>query len=217
MISLVTPEKAHAVDISSEGLYLSGGDVVTISWDPEQLVPSQISMEDINVDISIYRQRFNPTTEEFQWIRFNDLASSTVNDGEEVVVIPSSRLTCLHRYRGVFNICPIAIRVSVSDTGPSYLSSSIASWSGVLFYESGRLSEKEQTFRDQCIAWSEIELSVSPALRQLRACPPNPLVASFDIELEREDRSSILSLTSYEKQYMNYFHPGVDICYRQSV
>ena len=86
-----------------------------------------------------------------------------------------------------------------------------------MFLQSG--SSKSSNLRKQCEEWSDSEKgSSTPRLTQLRPCPPNQLVANFDVELEEESRTTIIGSTNdYEEKYMEYFHPNIKVCYRQNV
>lgn len=219
----VSPEKAHAVNFSGDELYFTGNEDRVITWSPEQLVPDLLPADSVKVDISIYTQKYIRSDGSFEWEMHHELVNNVDNDGEEVVNLPLVEISCRYpvylgrEFSAGFGICPIVFRVSVSASSSSVLPSSIGLWSGVAFIESSSIRNKELTFRKQCLAWADAEKANTARLRQLRSCPPNQLVASFDIELEREDRFSILSSTTYEEQYMNYFHPDtIDVCYRQN-
>ncbi len=53
--------------------------------------------------------------------------------------------------------------------------------------------------------------------RSLPPCPPNQALATFDSRYEREVMSSIVGTTSYDRSYMEFFHPNVSTCFRQAV
>lgn len=185
-------------------------------------MPEQLANNAITVDISIYIQQYT-RDQLFEWKLHKLLIQNTSNDGQEMVTIPSSSVSCnyprqLANVKGL-SVCPAAIKVSLRGSSLS-LPSSIGLWSGIAFLTSSFTTVKE--LRSQCDAWSSNEVSTTSArLRQLRPCPPNKLVANFDVELEMESRSSSMNPDSdYEKEYMKYFHlsiPSIDVCYRQNV
>ena len=216
----MSPERAHSVSISDheDGLLLAGSQDRTITWSSDLILPDDRAGEAVLVDISLYAQVHtrsggNPM---FTWKQLAVLAEGTSNDGEETVTIPSIGVSCslfLPTLKA-FNICPVAIKVSVSES--TGLPTSIGVWTGIVFIRSS--FRKGASLREQCTTWSNDAVTTSPTLRALQPCPPNQLVANFDIELEREDRSSMTHDSSnYEEKYMEYFHPTIDVCYRQNV
>lgn len=210
---IVSPEKAHAVSISGEGLLLIPNEKRSITWSPEQLLPDELSGSAVSVVISIYVQHGDSN---YNWGLLDTLSEVTPNDGEETVTIPSiSKFYCSSSKVSRFEVCPVAIKVSIHSS--ALLPTTIGMWSGIVFLQSG--SSVSSSIRDQCEDWSESELgSSSPRLEKLRPCPPNQLVANFDVELEKESRTSIVdSTTDYEQKYMEYFHPNTEVCYRQNV
>ena len=215
MIPLVSPEKAHAVHFSGEGLLLTSNEQREITWLPEHLVPVEFTDIAITVDIRLYVQQYNIKEGDFEWKMHESILQDVPNDGQEMITIPRSRVSCNHHRRDIgisFQICPVAIRVSISKKSLS----PIGIWSGIAFLESS--SSNVKTLGNQCNRWTEAEASSFSSLRRLQSCPPTRLVANFDVELELEDRVSITNPDSkYAEQYMDYFHPGAEVCYRQNV
>lgn len=216
---IVSPERAHSVSISDheDGLLLAKSQERTITWSPDLVLPDNRVGGAISVDISLYEQKHtrigqNPI---FTWKLLKVLVEGTPNDGEETVTIPSLKASCspfLPTVK-VFSICPVAIKVSVSN---SVLPTSIGIWTGIAFFRSS--FAKGSDLRQQCELWSTDPSTISSTLDRLQPCPPNKLVANFDNELEREDRSSMTyGSSNYEEKYMEYFHPSIDVCYRQNV
>ena len=211
---IVSPERAHSVRFSGQEIFLSSNTMLTIKWSPEQLVPESLLSTDITVDISLYIQQYSEG--KFTWKVHSSLKGNIPNDGEEMLIVPSKKLTCDYPIKSVnpFSVCPVAIKVSVSKS--SNLPTSIGIWTGIAFLKSGFTSS--DNLRQQCKVWSDSErMSTTPLLRTLSPCPPNQLIANFDIEYEREDRSSIYHTSKdYEGTYMRFFHSNITVCYRQN-
>ena len=189
-----------------------------LSWAPDQLIPSSLE-NNITVDISLYMQKYSSKGRDFTftWNKFQEIKNNVPNDGEEMITIPARRFFCRYPLKsaGDFKVCPVTVKVSVSKD--NYLPLSVGIWSGVAFLQSNDVTGCD--LRDQCMKWSKAEKDTTPArLKRLRPCPPNQLIANFDIEYEREDRSSLLTFsTNYNDTYMESFHPNVEVCYRQNV
>ena len=211
---IVSPERAHSVRFSGQEIILTPNTMLSIKWSPEQLVPESLLSTDITVDISLYIQQYSEG--EFIWKMHSSLKRNSPNDGEEMVTVPSSKLSCDYPIRSVkpFEVCPVSIKVSVSKN--SNLPTSIGIWTGIAFLKSGFI--KGKALRQQCKQWSDSErMSTAPLLRTLSPCPPNQLIANFDIEYEREDRSSIYHTSNdYEETYMRFFHSDITVSYRKN-
>lgn len=219
---VVSMERAYAASFSGDGLLFTKLQERTISWSPDLVLPDQHFGSSVDmVDISLYGQEHfrNGVDFIFTWKLLEVLVEDTPNDGEETVTIPSGTAASCNPFiptlKKGFNICPVAIKVSVSKS-TLVLPSSIGIWTGIAFLQSGFVKGTE--LRNQCDRWSANAMTFSPLLRRLQPCPPNQLVANFDVELEQEDRSSIIDTSSdYEGKYMEYFHPNINVCYRQNV
>lgn len=216
----VSPEKAHAVSFSEDdnGLLFTATQERKITWSPDLVLPDQRIGSAVSVDIELYRQEHtrNAGSSTFTWRLIKTVAENTPNDGEETITIPSAEVNCnsfITALKKGFTVCPVAIKISVSAA--AVLPSSIGIWSGIAFLRS--VSVKGLSLRSHCDVWASNEVSISPLLRRLQPCPPNQLVADFDVELEREDRSSMMDTSkNYEQGYMEYFHPNINVCYRQN-
>ncbi len=134
----------------------------------------------------------------------------------------SLRCSTLRTTRVPINVCPVAFKISISkefsiELIQSTRLSSIGIWTGVGFLPSA--SNTETSLRLSCGVWRDNDEQVGGSLfaRSLPPCPPNQALANLDSRYEREVMSSIVGTTSYDKSYMEFFHPGVSTCFRQTV
>ena len=203
----VSPERAHSVTFSSQSLLLVQETDILVTWPTDQFIP-EISTINDEVIISIYIQ------DQETWKLHAILVENTPNDGEEMINIPSKNFFCRYPVtitRGGFSVCPVALKISLrQDPEPP---NTIGVWSGVAF-----LNSRKEIFQAECDSWLLVQQSNSASLRSIASCPPNQLVANFDIKYEREDRSSVVTLSKdYEEKFTSYFHPNVGVCYRQNL
>ncbi len=179
---------------------------ILVTWPTDQFIP-EISNSNDDVSISIYRQ--NQET----WKLHAILVENTQNDGEEMINIPSKLFFCPYPVtirRGGVTVCPVALKISLRQD-PEPLNT-IGVWSAVAFLNSRDIKQEE------CDDWFLAQQSNIASLRSIASCPPNQLVANFDIKYEREDRSSVVTFSKdYEEKFMSYFHPNVGVCYRQNL
>lgn len=219
------------MDIGSPSLMLRSNDRMTVKWSPEDILPSFLSqnVSSLFVDITLYRQLY--VQDGLNWmVSWKDesiLSSSLVGaDGEATVLIPSLSLTCrlpLHSSTKSVDagLCPVAIKVSVSDALGRFsnfvLPSSVGVWSGVAFLES---SDPNLNLRQVCDEWGESEMksgtSGETLLQNVISCPPNEFLARIDADYEEEILTSLFRRTNFPTQVMEFLHPGVAICYRQA-
>ena len=216
IIILVSPERAHAASFSGQDLLLTFNTLFSVKWSPNQVAPELLLSTDTTVDISLYIQRysFSRSGRRFTWEEINKLKKDTPNDGEETVTIPHNiKVSCEYPIASIesFPVCPVAIKISISKS--SYLPKSTGIWTGVAFLRSSYV--KGSNMRKGCISWSDNEKSTATRLSTLSPCPPNQVVAFFDIAFEREDRSSVYQPNGYEETYMEFFHPNIKDCYRR--
>ncbi len=203
----VSPERAHSVTFSSQSLLLVQETDILVTWPTDQFNP-EISTINDEVSISIYIQ------DQETWKLDAILVENTPNDGEEMINIPSKHFYCRYPVtitRGAFTVCPVALKISLRQD-PEPLNT-IGVWSGVAF-----LNSRKDIFQPDCDDWFSVQQSNIASLRSIASCPPNQLVANFDIKYEREDRSSVVTFSKdYEEKFMGYFHPNVGVCYRQNL
>ena len=218
----VSPDRAHAANIESSSLFLKPGETVTVTWSPSFVAPGVFSdhIRNLRVDVSIYRQEYprdrsisNPT-----WKRVQTLASNVPNTGSVLVTVPSRAIRCNYpRFlRLPINICPIAIKVSISkQPSNSPIPPSVGIWTGIGYLPS--IFSSGTSLRQNCEAWFNIEtrIGAGPSFRILPPCPSTQTLINFDSRYEREILSSIITETKFEKDFMDFFHPNIETCYRQ--
>ena len=142
------------------------------------------------------------------------LAKNTANDGEESLSIDYNVIVAC-TFITDFSVCPIYISISISPD--QYLSPDISIWSGTLFLQ-GEFIPFAGSWSDQCLNWYTKTQPTIARLEELPHCPPNELVASFDLNYIREDMtSSVTASMEYHDIFMKYFHSGINECYRQSM
>ncbi len=211
------------MNIDSSSLLFGPEEDIQLSWRPSDVIPGFFSQctSNISVDISIYRlfpegSSSSPTN----WKLLETVLQDEPNSGSARFTLPFRNRNIICDYPSSFrlnmNICPVAIKVSVSNSMSCELPSSLGIWTGVAFLRSGRITDDGLCVN--CEAWSRIDSSSFPQAfgSRLLACPPNQALAIFDSDFERESRLSIMGPTTYDGQYMSLFHEGVSVCYRQT-
>ena len=168
---------------------------------------------DISLQLLFYNKGLLPHM--FNVFQVVSLKTNTENDGEEKVFVDLNRLatTCPYTVsQDSFSICPVLFKISISAN--QYLPSGISIWTGVAFIQQNNV----YVMREQCGMWKDTTTHISAHLHRLNRCPPNQLVANFDLFYQREDRTSIITSSRvYHNMFMSFFHPGIKQCYRQSV
>ena len=212
----MSPETSHAVTFSgSNGLLFSEGDEVILKWSPEILIPSRLE-NNITIDVSTQLQFNVFNSDNFRFNEVN-IYRSNMNDGFLKVQFRSRpNLRCPATTRQFLEVCPIVFQVSVSPG--QYLPSSVSIWSGVAFYKPKDLDDSKILM--DCDVWKDsvAESGDMSLFRELPACPPTVPLAVFDVNYRRESMvSSMTSDTSYHQMFMEYFHPNITACYRQSM
>ncbi len=224
--SLVSPDRAHVVDISSQSVMLQPISAATIMWNPEDITPSYLpATTNVNIDITLYEQKYTQIKREWKvnWESASVLALSVpVEDREAQVFIPPLALNCrlpLHdNKRSVeVGLCPVIVKVSISDNeGELSLPNSVGVWSGVMFMKS---SFPFDNLRDVCTRWSDYEMDSGVTgqrlLQRVIPCPPTQALARNDRSFEEERMTSLFRATSYSQKSMVFFHSGITSCYRQ--
>ncbi len=211
------------MNIDSSSLLFGPDEDIQLSWRPSDVIPGFYPqcISDISVDISIYRLFPRDNSESpTNWQLLETILQDEPNSGSARFTLPfmgkSIRCNYPPSYRLPMSICPVAIKISVSNSKSCELPSSLGIWTGTAFLRSGRTSDNG--LRLNCEAWSRVDSASFPQAfgSSLPACPPNQSLAIFDSDFERESRLSIMGPTTYDGQYMSLFHEGVSVCYRQT-
>ena len=192
---------------------ITQGEEITFRWSPESLVPN-IFVNNVTVDISLQLLFY---TNFFNIHGVVSLKKNTANDGEEKVVVDFKGFTTSCPYtvsQYSFSICPVSFKISISAN--QYLPSGIGIWTGIAFIQQNSVDVEKM--RTECGQWKKSTTHISAHLHTLNHCPPNQMVASFDLFYQREDRTSIITSSRvYHNMFMSFFHPEIKQCYRQSV
>ena len=171
---------------------------------------------DISLQVLFYYKTHRPHV--FNVSQVLSLMTKTENDGREIVVVDLKGLTASCPYtvsQNSFCICPVSFKISIS--ADQYLPPGISIWTGIAFIQQQSSVEVEK-LRNQCGLWKKTTTDISAHLHILNRCPPNQLVANFDLFYQREDRTSIITSSRvYHNMFMSFFHPEIKQCYRQSV
>ena len=217
LLFLVSPEIGHAISVGGDGVtpVITPGQSLLLSWDPHSLVPNGLDNK-VTVDISFKVLNYDPSNGEFSFLPIQStLAKNTANDGEESIILNYQSLVFCNSFTDqftFFSVCPMYMKISISPD--QYLSPDISIWSGALFFNDSFAG----SLPNQCQAWYGKTQPIIASLQQLPHCPPNELIASFDLNFMKEDMTSLVtSKMGYHEMFMEYFHPGIHECYRQSM
>ncbi len=176
-------------------------------------------VNNVTVDISLQILYYNNVIlpQVFQLLQVESLMTKTENDGEQKVAVnfETFSVACPYTVPGIsFSICPVLFKISISPS--QYLPSDISIWTGIAFVQQNSVNDTKLS--KQCGMWKDTTTHISAHLDRLNHCPPNQLVANFDLSYQREDRTSIITSSRvYHTMFMRFFHPGIKQCYRQSV
>ncbi len=176
------------------------GDTLQLTWNPQLLNPNGVFDGNIMVDIGINGLVFGNRYSAPQ----NKLLTTT-NDGAENITINNTPFFCL--FSTYNSIC--LVHISVSTSGERNIPKGITIWSGTIFL-------KIADNIGQCQEWHDDNSDVVSAFSRLPSCPPNQLIASFDLQQYiLEDFTSLITAdTGYHNMFMNDFHPKISVCYR---
>ena len=213
---LVSPEVGHAVSVEGEDItpVITPGQSVILRWNPLSLIPKGF-INNVTVDISFNFLNHKADKGTFTSMSIpTPLVKNTANDGEESLSI-DYRAFVVCTSITLYTVCPIYINISISSD--QYLSSDISIWSGTLFLQ-GEFNPFLDSLSEQCQNWYTETQPIIARLEELPHCPPNELIASFDLNYMREDMTSfITSSMEYHDIFMKYFHSGINECYVQSM
>ena len=211
----MSTDRAHGVSCASpDGLRLNLFRDNSISWDRNSLVPSMANVNPITVDISI--MLFSSAGE---WVNFINVDSNKPNNGEYVI----SRDVSSGLFLNLCNdgkVCPVVIGVQINTISEFPTLERLADqgikislWSGVYYYHF-----RSDQFSALCDEWSSRQIGVKDLLdTTLPDCPKRMTQAETpNSGFAKQQLSSLLDTTSYFSQWIEFFHPGVVMCYIQT-
>lgn len=195
---------------ADDNLVFSVGSEIEVIWDPDTIF-SVLPSDSYTVDLFLYHMDLSTGN----WREFSSLASNVENNGALNVTvenIPSGD-----------NVLPIAIFVFASSEGfplpqLTTLDLRAGKWSAQFYY--GQSFALQIRGRFLCEAWylQEPPSIGSELLERVTPCPPTEEQARLpNSRIEEESHFSFLGNTRYHSQQMNYFNPGVSVCYRQRI
>ena len=217
-------DRAHAVDFNPPSLLLGPSTTLTVTWDPQMLLPLQ-DPASYRVDIGLYQLNLNTG----EGVELSSLASNVENSGRRDVTIPTI-FDNLSGGRMQTDAYPVAIHVTVASTAPEFLSKRqtdttllrklirfglrINVWTGIAYYIATTLSER------YCNEWSRRQpLDIGNSInRRLPPCPCTEDQARSPNSGFQEERLSsyIYDVTIFDDLWRNFFHPGTASCFRQT-
>ena len=204
---------------------------IEITWDPANVFPSVEDTNSFMVDVYIYTYDYSRS----YWT-LNSKIINQPNNGRALLrmglllkrVLP----TLIHVTLGQVNesSCDKVIRLieSIHATISLPFPSRVGVWSGLFFsvFNSRTVSNEsaEQIRRDifnrRCSGWHNRISETIPdyVIESLPPCPPSLDRAQLpNSGLEEERFESSLYTTNYHSQWMSTFHPGVSVCFVQSI
>ncbi len=233
---VVSPDRAHAISINSPMLMVKPEENVIVRWDIEDIVPNYLPdnfSRSVEVDILVFSQTYTPTQDnqdwEVEWKEvFRESKDILLSEGMAQVMFPKLSSNCILPLNTMTSsvsspVCPVAIKVSVSkfnkkpdDPSQLLLPSVIGAWSGVYYLENENIK-----LREVCDNWVETEeegmgVTGQSLSNAVLSCPPTELLARNDRNYQREEMNSLFRETNFEEKFMDFFHFGTAVCYRQS-
>ena len=220
----VSTDRAHAVDYipsqdQSVGLRAGPGHNYNIIWNKDNLL-SMVDSSSFTVDISMY---YLPSDSK-EWIYLFDLVEESIENGgsfADRLPFPLDFSSIPHSCRAT--LCPVIILVKINLGFASSESQVLTKlqqnglmvglWSGVRYY-----SLASSSLANNCIDWENKQGDIGTLLRsRLRSCPSTLSRAETpNSGFVEQKMSSVLGDTSYDLQWMEYFHRGARVCYVQS-
>lgn len=208
-------DKAHSVDLPFQrGLVLNIFSINSISWDTEGLLPFTISSSStVNIVIVL----LNPSGD---WVDFATVGTRVSNTGKFNISSNIGTLVkTLNRLCPEGDVCPVVFGVQI-DTIPeipsdilSQYNIPISLWSGVYY------SSIQSNFSEHCDKWDEKQRTMEEAINSLNELPPCPptlsRAAAVNSGFVKQDLTSVVGVTSYSTQWMEFFHPGAESCFKQ--
>ncbi len=202
---------------------------ISLGWNANDIIPSYFPniTVDSSIDIALYVQEY--TSKNGKWSV--DWVPGSTRPFINEVSLSSSRveLVTLLKFETDFctlplhgrtssikaNVCPVAIKVSLSKSKNRQPLDQIGVWSGVAFMEISPTQSPAV-----CTKWDELERKSGVGGDNLAEavipCPPTVFIARNDRNYQREEMNSLYRTTKYRQQFMDLFHPKISECYFQS-
>ena len=220
IITTVPFERARAVDIQSESLFVEAHESFRVSWPQQLLLPTTDSINpgSLLVDVKLYEVISSTKAESTRELA--TLASNLPNTGEANITIPdlSSMVNA--------TICPVGIQVEAKYT-PTTIGKKRAVlpirivrwavWAGKRYL---RLQIKN---RELCEKWSAkqpigVGDDILERISREYPCPPTLNRVRVENSGFEEDfkPSQLVPTKFFDNAWKEFFHPGSIACYRQS-
>ena len=219
-------DRAHAVDFNPPNLLLRPSTTLTVTWDPQMLLPVQ-DPASYRVDIGLYRLNLNTG----EGVELSSLANNVENSGRRNVTVPPI-FDNLSGGRMQTDAYPVAIRVTVASTAQGFpskrqtdatllrklirLGLRVNIWTRVAYYIVTIRAQSEH----YCNEWSRRQPQGigSAILERLPPCPCTEAQARSPNSGFQEERLSsyIHGITIFDGIFRNFFHPGTASCFRQT-
>ncbi len=211
-------------------LFFKAGDVIKLTWLPEELLPNNhiiSKIDGVKINIRLHQLRDRPLAigrDRSLWFEVFQVSNkSIVNSGSFEFTVPQNLLLekCLNQNQ----ICPVAFsvtavvgtKVTIAGAGKVTLPAESAGiWSAVGYFQADKATAA--SLSNICSQWgqpsSENKILTSK-LRQLPACPPRQRQAALDARFREETSQSIFSslITRYEEGSRRFYTPMARICY----
>ena len=213
-------------------LYFKANDIVTLSWLPEEVVPSYITNDitNIRVDIQLFQQGIPSRRSSPDWILIDGAEMlNLTNNGLQEFRIPAGLEMKICSEQN--EVCPVAFKVSASrDTEVDITSPGVAPtrvmllsspgiWSGVAYLQADTTDNTSLLLL--CNKWAENNAILTSRLERLPVCPPTLALASVDVRFRREQLESVATQmdTGYAVGATAFYHPEVTkaTCYLEVV
>ena len=221
------------IDLNAPSLILDSKNEVTIQWNPSDIFPSHLpenltSESSTKVSVDLYVHQYSQNEKIPDWKSEKPIVQGrSIEAGVASVKIPKLDIECrMPAHDSIRSIgasfCAVIIKVYVTIPiegdrikRPAFALNEVGGWSGVNFMET------ESSHNDVCSQWEAAEkdskVSGESLLETVLPCPPTELLARSDFDYEREEMTSVYRAASYDQKYMDLFHLGITVCYRQSV
>ena len=223
-VAAVSFDRAHAVGFNTPSLLLRPSTTLTVTWDPQMLLPVQ-DPASYRVDIGIYRLNLNTG----EGVELSSLVRNVENSGRRDVTIPPN----LSGGRMQTDAYPVAIRVTVTSTAQGFpskrqtdatrlhkltrLGLRVNIWTGIAYYTAVTIREQSENY---CNEWSRRQPQGigNVILERLPPCPCTEAQARSPNSGFQEERLSsyIYGITIFDNLWRTFFHPKTASCFRQT-